>query len=180
MNVARRKNRLVTAREPNGRIQRNPGIAPAEAKRIRDEAARKVRHSEYGSELGRLWLDDKISAPMYEAGKKWIIVAVQRSMALQGPSANPRSINVGSGGESHPVDPDSPAGLQEAKHHAKAVLAYDAALEAITKASWTAIETVCGQSLALCGHQQLLDFRCGLMILAKLWGLTESRKSVVR
>ena len=173
----KRKNRLIVAREPNGQPQRKRSIAPSEAKRIRDEAARKVRHSEYGSELGRLWLDDKISAPMYEAGKKWIIVAVQRSIALQSPSANPRSLNIGSGGESHPIDPDTPQGEREAKHHAKAIVAYETAFESVTKPSWTAIETVCEQNLALAGHQQLLDFRCGLMILAKLWGLTDGRKS---
>src|SRR6185369_15949737 len=81
----KRKSRLVTAREPNGQPQRSRSLAPSEAKRIRDEAARKARQSEYGTELGRLWLDDKITAPMYEAGKKWIIVSVQRSIALQGP-----------------------------------------------------------------------------------------------
>ena len=172
----KRKNRLVTAREPNGQPQRSRSIAPSEAKRIRDEAARKVRPSEYGSELGRLWLDDKISAPMYEAGKKWIVVAVQRSIALQSPSANPRSLNIGSGGESHPIDPDTPQGEREAKRHAKAITAYETAFEAITKASWMAILTVCEQNLALVGHQQLLDFRCGLMILAKMWRLTDMRR----
>jgi hypothetical protein len=178
--MARRKTRLITRREPNGRPQRDRTVAPSEAKRIRDTVARMARQPEYGTELGRLWLDDKISAPMYEAGKKWVIVAVQRSMALQGPSAHPRSLNIGSGGESHPVDPDSPAGQQEAKHHAKAVQVYDAALNAVPKESWTAIETVCGQGLSLCGHQQLLDLRCGLLILASHWHLTDSRKSVVR
>lgn len=176
----RSKTKLVTAREPNGRIQRSPGIAPSEAKRLRDEAARKSRGSEYGTELGRLWLDDKISPPMYEAGKKWVVMAVQRSIAMQSPSANPRSLNVGSGGESHPIDPDTPAGEREAKQHAKAIQAYEAAERAVPKASWDAIETVCNRGLSLCGHQQLLDLRCGLLILANHWHLTDSRKSHVR
>jgi hypothetical protein len=167
-----RRNKLITAREPNGRIQRSPTVAPSEAKRIRDEAVRKSRQSEYGSELGRLWLDDKITAPMYEAGKKWVIVAVAYSMALLSPSANPRSLNVGSGGESHPVDPDSPQGEREAKFHRKAISTYLDAVDSMSRANWAAVETVCDKNLALAGYQQLLDLRHGLLILASRWNLT--------
>lgn len=177
MNVAKYKRKNVTAREPNGQPQRTRSMAPSNAKRIRDEAVRKSHQSEYGSELGRLWLDDKITASMYEAGKKWLVVAVANSIALQSPSANPRSLGIGSGGESHPVDPDSPQGEREAKYHRKAVLTYQSAISSIPNSSHRTIETVVERGLALCGHQELLDFRCGLLILANHWHLTDSRKS---
>lgn len=171
MNVARynRKSRLITSREPNGQPQRIRTTPPSNAKRIRDEAIRKSHQSEYGTELGRLWLDDKITAPMFEAGKKWGIVSAALSRALQSPSANPRSLNIGSGGESHPVDPESPEGQREAKHHTKAVQIYDAAVRVLPSASFKVVETVCDRSLALCGHQEFLDLKCGLLILANHW-----------
>ena len=98
-----RKRKLVQAREPNGRIQREPRLTPvANVKRIRDELVRISGHAEFGSELGRLFLQHKITARMYAAGNQWARMAASAAHAMQGPTANPKSLVIGESGTSHP------------------------------------------------------------------------------
>lgn len=169
--MAKRKH--LQHREPNGRAQREPRTTPvANAKRIRDEAVRTHAHAEYGSELGRLFLDDKISANMYEAGKKWMISACSAATAMQGPNSNPKSLAIGESGTSHPVDPDSEEGMREVRRHERAVEAFRIAGSMLSSPARRAVEAVCEQRLAVEGYQQLMDLRSGLAVLAHHWRLT--------
>lgn len=172
MNKHKRKARLVRNREPSGRIQREVRTTPvANAKRIRDEAVRTHAHAEYGSELGRLWLDDRISASMYEAGKRWAMAASSAATAMQGPSSNPKSLAIGESGTSHPVDPDSEEGAREAKRHAHAVEALAKAKLLLSQEGLVAVETVCERGLAVDGFSQFLNLKSGLAVLANHWHL---------
>lgn len=167
------KRKHLQHRQPNGRPQPEARTTPvANAKRIRDEAVRTSAHAEYGTELGRLWLGDQISANMYEAGKRWAIMAASCATAMQAPSRNPKSLAIGESGTSHPVDPDSEEGVREAKRHHHAVNTFKAAVGVLTLPSRRAVEVVCEQGLACSGYQQLMDLRSGLAILAHHWRLT--------
>jgi hypothetical protein len=167
------KRKHTARRETNGRIQREARTTPvANAKRIRDEAVRTSAHAEYGTELGRLYLDDKISTSMYEAGKRWAIMANSVATAMQGPSANPKSLAIGESGTSHPVDPGSEEGEREVKRHQHAVQAFQTAGDKLVGGTRRAVETVCEHGLACDGFVQLMDLRSGLAILAGHWHMT--------
>lgn len=179
--MAKRKSRLVTAREPNGRIQRVHERSPAEIKRQLDRACCDVRHQEWGTVLGRLLLAGKITEQQYAAGQRWAEYAARYSAALQSPSPDPRSIQIGDGRGGHHVDPDSSEGCAEARRHERAISSFvdaAAALSCNGRLSVNAVRSVCERDYNLDGHEQYLALLSGLSTLASFWGLTSGRKSV--
>ncbi len=174
--MTRTRLRLVTAREPNGRIQRERGPGPTEIKRLRDAALRGLRDPEWGTELGRLYLERALTAEMYAAGKRWresvaayhgaIGVFPVRTAALER-------------GRSTPPDPDSEGGREQAVRDRDAAEAFFAAHAALVSAGMVAenaVRRLCEDDQALCGLYELNGAICGLMALAHYYGLTERSK----
>lgn len=180
--MSRRK--VLAVRESNGRIQRDPQLPPpSEVRRLRDAALAGMRDPIWGTELGRLYLVGKITATMYAAGKRWAELAAQYSQALCSPCPDPRAICLDRMGGS-PVDPDSNEGRKESRRHLRAVNSFvdaHAAMVSIAKSAGVrAVRSVCERNEMPIGHMEILALSTGLTTLAAFWGLTDSRKSVVR
>lgn len=183
--MSRRK--AMAKREPNGRIQRDPPLPPpSEIRRLRDAALSGMRDPTWGTELGRLYLVGKISAPMYAAGKRWGEMVSKYGAALLSPAPDPKAMSLDSMGGSS-VDPDSHEGRKEARRHARAVESFidaRAALKATktpgitSTAMESVVRSVCERNEMLPGHWGLLALSGGLSTLAGFWGLTDSRKSM--
>lgn len=179
--MAKRKGRLVTSREQNGRIQRERERSPAQIKRVLDQACADARHQEWGTPLGRLLLAGRITEQQYAAGLRWADYAAKYSQAMQSPSPDPRSIQIGEGRGGHHIDPDSADGRAEARRHARAIKSFvnaGAALSCNGDLAVRVVRGVCERGNNLEGHQQFLALRSGLSTLASFWGLTSSDKSV--
>ena len=66
--------RKIKARTPSGQLSRagrQREYPPAQVRRLRDAAMAGLRDPEWGTELGRLYLEGTITAAMYAAGKDW-------------------------------------------------------------------------------------------------------------
>jgi hypothetical protein len=179
--MGRRK--ALAQREPNGRVQREPQLPPpSEVRRLRDAALAGMRDATWGTELGRLYLVGKITAPMYAAGRRWAELASNYSHALCAPASDPKAICLDRAGGS-PLDPDSHEGRKEARRHERTVASFidaHAKLKTLSLFSERVVRSTCERDEMLIGHEALLAFSGGLSALADFWGLTDSRKSVVR
>lgn len=179
--MSRRK--VLAVRESNGRIQREQQLpAPAEVRRLRDAALAGMRDPMWGTELGRLCLVGKINSAMFAAGKQWGEYAARYSQALCSPSPDPKAVNWDRGGGEAP-DPDSFEGRKEARRHARAVQSFidaSVALKDVGNRAERAVRAVCERDQILFGHENLMALTVGLSALSGFWGLTDSRKSVVR
>lgn len=179
--MSRRKS--LAEREPNGRAQRGPQpLGAGEVKRLRDAALTGMRDPTWGTEIGRLYLASKITSVGFAAGKRWAEQAAQYSQALCSPAPDPRAMDFNRSGGS-PPDPDSYEGRKEARRHERAVASFidaHAALKSTSMAAERAVRLVCERDQMIVGYDGLLSLVCGLTALADFWGLTESRKSVVR
>ncbi len=175
-----RKGRLVTAREPNGRIQREKDTAPSEIRRLREAALSGLRDSRWGTELGRLCLIGRIDDQQLAAGLRWAEYADRYRQALLSPSPDPKAIAYEHRGAGHSIDPDSPEGQKEMRRHCRAVASFiDAAtaLKAHSAKSMSVIREVCEGNKAAVGHEQIMLLSSGLTVLSDFWGLTGKSKS---
>lgn len=178
-----RKLRLVEVREPNGRISRalnEREFPPAQVKRLRDAAMSGLRDPEWGTEMGRLYLEGKISAEMYAAGKWWRDLASRYKSAIGAPPPNPKAIMFEMGRGSSPVDPDSAAGKEEAQKDTKAVATFleaHAALLGAGMLSERLVRRLCEQDESPVGENERESVRRGLMWIAQHRGLTPDSKS---
>lgn len=93
--LSKRKGRALTViREPSGRLSRSTedaidAVAPAVAKRLRDASARGVADAMWGTEVGRLFLEAKITAPEFEAGRRWGRMVAEWHRAVGAPYPYP-------------------------------------------------------------------------------------------
>ena len=64
-------------------------VAPAELVRLRDAVARGLRDPMWGTELGRLFLEGKLTAEEYEAGRRWgrLVTAYHKAAGIRAPYA---------------------------------------------------------------------------------------------
>ena len=166
-----RRKKLIT-REPNGRPQREARQhSPTEIRRLRDAAMRGLRDAEWGTELGRLFLERKISAPMYFAGKRWREAAEKyRDVIGVFPI---KSTSLQRGSLSHDPDPESPAGKKAHKRNAEAeenFMEAHAALVAAGMGAESAVRRLCEEDQVLTGHYDLLKAWDGLLALAVHYG----------
>jgi hypothetical protein len=115
--VGRRKRkgkRLSIVREPSGRLSRageRREFAPALVKRLRDKALRDVSDHRWGTELGRLFLEQKIDGPLFAAGERWRKLAAAYYAAIGAPQPTPRPLSMERGSHSAQPDPESAAGV---------------------------------------------------------------------
>lgn len=172
------KRKLIVSREPNGRPQRVKESAPAEVKRLRDSALREVRHAEWGTELGRLYLSDKITEAMYAAGKWWAEQAKKFQAAIGAFPVRSAALEPGRGGTQ--ADPDSPEGQKIAKREAnQAEIFFDAHAVLVQTGCESVVRRVCEENESPCGLNELLSVKRGLSVLADHRGLTNGKKSAV-
>lgn len=166
-------------REPNGRHQREKSPAPTQVKRLRDAALAGMTQPEWGTELGRLFLNDVITDAMYAAGKRWREWAATFHKAIgvfPVRSASPQTGRAGS-----PPDPDSPEGQKIARRESDAAERFFAAHAALTAAGAREeriVRALCERNEAPCGFEELMRLRKGLLALVSHWDLTSTGKSV--
>ncbi len=176
--MARKRNRLVTAREPNGRIQREKKYSPTEIRRLRDASIRGMRDPEWGSELGRLYLEGCITDSMCGAGKRWRDEAAQYRSSI---GAFPiRTTSLERGVKSHPPDVDSEDGREQAIRDTNAAERFFEAHAVLVSAGMgaeNAVVRLCEEDCSLAGMQELKNARCGLIRLAEHYRLTAGGKS---
>lgn len=179
----------IPAREPNGRRSRSldpipQGASPGEAKRLRDAALRGMAAPEWGTALGRLFLEDKIEAMHYEAGKKWLRTVEAWHEAIGAPPPRPpaQAFDAGRGKDREP-DPDTEAGQRRAEQHRRAIRAMEAAQEALIGAGKLAeamVKRVVETDADITLPNDLASLRHGLYWLAGHWGLHPTAKNVRR
>jgi hypothetical protein len=167
--MSRRK--AMAARKPSGRTKVEPQLPPpAETKRLRDAAVAGMRGAEWGTELGRLYLADKISSLQYSAGRRWAATVEAYAEACQTPRQPGTATLDPEGGKA--ADPDTPAGRKTARRHARAIETFNGAHEALTFAGRLAASVTRAATesqSAPCGQMELAALRAGLQHLAAHW-----------
>lgn len=171
----RKKNRLVKARTPSGQLSRagrEREFAPAQVKRLRDAAMTGLRDPEWGTELGRLYLEGVITAAMYAAGKEWREKAAKYVTSL---GLFPvRSILVEDRVGSLPPDLDTTEGQRQARRDADAMERFFEAhhvLLSVGKLAEHTVRQLCEHNEGPCGMAELIALRNGLSALADHRGL---------
>ena len=173
--MTRRKS--LASREPSGKVRRPPrGAAPAELmsptefKRLVDAAGDGLKDAVWGTPLGRLLNDRKITSTQFAAGVRWATLAHDYSAATQSPKA-PRSANLDPAGGQSP-DPDSDRGRREAQRHTHTKHQYLAALAVLQHtgdSARRAMVDVCELGQMPAGHWALASLRLGLDVLSVFW-----------
>ena len=176
--ASRRKTRLVTAREPNGRIQREEReLAPTEVRRLRDAALRGMRDPEWGTELGRLYLEGALTGALYASGKRWREEAAEYRQSIGVFPVRTASLERGSHG--HDTDPDSEEGQNQAareRNGAERFFAAHARLASVGGLAETVVRRVCEEDQAACGFVEHKALRRGLSALVDHYNLTREQK----
>ena len=168
--MGKRKNRLLKARTPSGQLSRagrEREFPPAQVKRLRDAAMAGLRDPEWGTELGRLYLEGTITASMYAAGKDWREKAARYVDTLG--HFPVRTILLEGRGGSMPPDPDTPEGQKRARREADAMERFFEAHHILLSAGKMAEATVrrlCEHNEGPCGMAELIALRNGLSALA--------------
>lgn len=111
------KNALVPTRWGNGRLQRAAAeheCSPTEVKRLRDAAVIGLRDEQWGTVLGRLFLEAKIDAVQFAAGKWWAMMAQFAGRSILEPDFPSKTGFIPRVGGKAP-DPDSERGQEDAK-----------------------------------------------------------------
>lgn len=162
--------RKIRARTPSGQLSRagrQRDFPPTQVKRLRDAAMAGLRDPEWGTELGRLYLEGTITASMYAAGKDWREKAAKYVKSLN--HFPVRSILIDNRGGSVPPDPDTPEGQKRARREADAMERFFAAHAVLLSAGKMAESTVrrlCEHDEGPCGVVELIALRNGLSALA--------------
>ncbi len=172
-----RKNSLVTAREPNGRRQReSQELSPTEVHRIRDASLRGWRDSEWGSELGRLYMTAAVTKPMYEAGKRWTEHAAEYRKSIGVFPVKSASLERGSHGKQ--ADPDSDEGQKQATRERNGAERFFAAHARLVSAGGLAesvVRRICEDDEAPCGFAEHQALRAGLLALVHHYNLAREK-----
>jgi hypothetical protein len=169
--MGKRKNRLLKARTPSGQLSRagrEREFPPTQVKRLRDAAMAGLRDPEWGTELGRLYLEGTITATMYAAGKDWREKAAKYVSTLG--HFPVRTILVEGRGGSLPPDPDTEEGRKRARREADAMERFFEAhhvLLSAGKLAETAVRRLCEHDEGPCGMAELIALRNGLSALAE-------------
>lgn len=177
--MASKRKRLVTAREPNGRLQRDrhdPLDTPTHIRRLRDAALRGVSDPEWGSELGRLFLERVLTEVMYAAGKRWREEAAIYRRAIGVFPVRTASLERS---RSMPADPDSEEGQKQAGRETSAAERFfeaHAVLVAAGMGAENAVRRLCEDDEALAGLYDLKNARVGLARLAEHYGLAGPKR----
>jgi hypothetical protein len=163
------KRKAMARREASGKIRRPPALpSPLEVVRLRDAALAGMRDAVWGSALGWLFLCGKINASEFAAGRNWLTLVTHYAAALQAPRQPGSAVLDAMGGT--PPDPESLAGLREARREVLAVEDYLEALAVLKRypsAVLTAVQSCCEQSSVPGGLIELKCLKIGLGALVE-------------
>jgi hypothetical protein len=153
-------------------------FAPTQVKRLRDAALQRMAAPEWGSELGRLYLQGRITSTMYAAGKHWSELAHNYRNAI---GVFPVRGSTGErSGNSHPIDPGSDRGAKIARREADQAERFFLAHAVLVRVEAASlVRALCEDNQAPCGSNELMRVRKGLNALTAHWNLTHNGKSVV-
>lgn len=159
-------------REASGRLSQAVKRAmepnsPAEVKRLRDASLAEMRDPAFGWQIGRYWLEKRLDAHEFEAGKRLrhLIEAYRKAAGI--PSPHPRSTLPMLEARGHDPSPDSERGRAEAERAVALAGALTAAVGSITPGvvRQTVIEVV-ERDIACVGPHGMAWLRHGLGELA--------------
>lgn len=185
MSKGGRKRKLFAMREPTGRPSRIPAdtdienCAPAQVKRLRDAAMRQMCEPEWGTELGRLFLNGRLSAGQYGAGKWFAVLSARCREAIHVPGMPQKTGFVPHAG-GHAPDPDSYEGRRQVERDRAAVSEFMEAHAALLGAgvlAENAVRRTCEDNKTIESHSQLLHLQRGLEWLAEYRRLTAQAKN---
>lgn len=177
-----RKNRLIVSREPNGRPSRSEDereFSPTQVRRLRDAAMRGLRDEEWGTELGRYYLENSITSEMYAAGKWWAEKAARYANSIDVPG-NIKAVSFQRGSLGTPPDPDSDKGREVVTRDQIAAMEFNEAHSVLCQAGAIAervVRNLCERDESPTGHLEFYCLRLGLNMIAKYRDLTKSGKS---
>jgi len=167
--MAKRKN--LKARTPSGQLSRagrEREFPPTQIRRLRDAAMAGLRDPEWGTELGRLYLEGTITASMYAAGKDWREKAARYVSTLG--HFPVRTILPEEHRASPPADPDTVEGQKRARREADAMERFFEAHHVLLSAGKMAeagVRRLCEHNEGPCGMAELIALRNGLAALAQ-------------
>jgi hypothetical protein len=158
-------------REPNGREQRHRLLSPTEARRLREAAWRGLRDAQWGTELGRLLLENLLTEQQFLAGQQWRQDVAAYHWAIDVFPVRSAKLELGKGGKT--ADPDSEAGRKLAKRESEAIETFFAAhtILSLTGAE-KIVRALVERDEPICGILGLRTARKGLSVLAEHYGLT--------
>lgn len=170
------RRKSLQKRERNGKPQRareQQKPSPTEVKRLQAAALMGLRDSVWGSTLGLMFLNGKLTHGEFDAGARWSELMHDFRMTLGGPQ-HARTVNMQRTGQSFNVK-DS----EERDTRVRAE--YEAALRALTDAGTykrgrEALLHTCELGLFPVGQRQLDDLTGALRVLEKFWHFGGSRR----
>ena len=173
------RKRQAGPREPGGRLARSTAepdksYAPAAIKRLTDCAINGVADEAYGTVLGRLYLEGRLSAAQFAAGQRFDRLTRRYLQAIAAPRPDPRSIGLDDGPRSADIDPDSRAGREQTEDHRATIAAMGAAraiLAGCGKTAEAAVRGLCEASELPAGWSGHSALTAGLSALAEHWRL---------
>jgi hypothetical protein len=158
-------------REPNGRYSRSERpkeFPPAAVMRLRQAALSEVRHAEWGSQIGMLFLWTRIDALEYSAAKRWYEQAAKHHHAIGCHTV--RSMQLERGVQAHPPDPDSERGREQAEKERRDRVRYEGALRVLEASGCrSTVDRVVLQDEAPAGVEEMARLKRGLQTLAGHW-----------
>lgn len=176
MGLALATKRLRTPSGQYTRADKPKEHAPTQVKRLRDAALRGMADPEWGTELGRLFLQQTITAEMYAAGKRWAELASRYRQAI---GAFPiRSASLERGVQSAQPDPDSDKGREIARKEADGAERFFKAHSILIGQGCLAeavVRRLCEHDETPVSFGEIIKLRIALLALANHWNLTNGR-----
>jgi len=179
--MSRRKH--LALRKPCGRLRPAKDLellSPTETRRLLDAAAAGLRDQPWGTAVGQLYIDGRITSSQFAAAKRWAAIVADYSIACRSPPA-PRALSFDTPGGS-PIDPDSEKGERERLRHERATALYLEGRHALHLAGLEAervVDHVCARDQALAGFYELSALRAGLQALSTLWSDRRKARALV-
>lgn len=169
-------------REPAGRLARSAAApetsyAPSAIKRLTECAIRGVADAAYGTPLGRLYLEGRLSAAQFAAGRRFDRLTRAYRQAIAAPRPDPRSNALEVGPRSVDIDPESFVGHRQQAEHRASVAAMEearAVLASCGKAVESTVRDLCEARELPAGWSGQNALCAGLTALAEHWHLTRS------
>lgn len=145
--------------------------SPTAIRRLKEAALASAHSQEWGTPLGRLYLEEKITSHEYSAGKKWDEVYRSYQGAMDLLSRQPKSLAIGEAAAGAQPDPESEAGRGIAKRSQAAIVRFEAAHRALCSVGMVAeraTRNLCeGAGVPPYDYTALLAVRNGLAALVK-------------
>jgi hypothetical protein len=181
------RKRQAGPREAAGRLVRtsaepDKGYSPAAIKRLADCAIAGVADAAYGTSLGRLYLEGRLSAAQFAAGQRFDRLTRRYLQAIAAPRPDPRSIGLGDGPRSADIDPESQAGREQMADHRATIAAMGearAVLSGSGKGAEAAVRALCEAGELPAGWSGHSALAAGLSGLAAHWHLERKARSRV-